>query len=67
VEDEGTGIAAAVQGRLFEPFETTKAQGMGMGLAVCRTIVEAHGGTIHADNNRARGATVWFDLPGVAT
>jgi signal transduction histidine kinase len=67
VEDEGTGIAEAVQERLFEPFETTKVQGMGMGLAVCRTIVEAHGGTIHAANNPSRGATVWFDLPGMTT
>ena len=67
VEDEGTGIAEAVRGRLFEPFETTKAQGMGMGLAVCRTIVAAHGGSIHAANNPTRGATVWFELPGMAT
>jgi C4-dicarboxylate-specific signal transduction histidine kinase len=67
VQDEGTGIADAVRGRLFEPFETTKAQGMGMGLAVCRTIVAAHGGCIDAANNRACGATVWFELPGMAT
>lgn len=65
VVDEGTGIAAAVQDRLFEPFETTKPQGMGMGLAVCRTIVDAHEGELDARNNATTGATFWFDLPGM--
>jgi two-component system sensor kinase FixL len=65
VVDEGTGIAAAVRDRLFEPFETTKPQGMGMGLAVCRTIVDAHDGVLDADNNATAGATFRFDLPGM--
>jgi two-component system sensor kinase FixL len=65
VVDEGTGIASAVRDRLFEPFETTKPQGMGMGLAVCRTIVDAHDGVLDANNNPTSGATFRFDLPGM--
>jgi two-component system sensor kinase FixL len=63
VEDQGTGIAASIADSLFEPFETTKQQGMGLGLSVCRTIVQAHGGTIHARNNAGPGATAWIELP----
>ncbi len=51
VEDRGPGIAAEVLGRLFEPFVTTKETGMGLGLSICRTIVEAHGGTITAKSS----------------
>ncbi len=50
VEDTGHGIAPDMMERIFVPFETTKATGMGMGLAVCRTIIHAHGGRIWAEN-----------------
>jgi signal transduction histidine kinase len=62
VEDAGPGLRGAIE-RLFEPFYTTKASGMGMGLSIARTIVEAHGGTIWATNNRTRGASFHFTLP----
>jgi PAS domain S-box-containing protein len=54
--DTGPGIAPADLARLFEPFFTTKQHGMGMGLAICRTTVEAHGGSLYADNMPDRGA-----------
>jgi PAS domain S-box-containing protein len=63
VSDCGTGLPAAEGGRLFEPFFTTKPNGMGMGLAISRTIIEAHGGKIRAENNPARGATFTLTLP----
>ncbi len=63
VVDTGSGIPEDMLERIFTPFETTKATGMGMGLAVCRTIVRAHGGSIWAENAVPRGARVLFDLP----
>jgi PAS domain S-box-containing protein len=63
VADCGTGIAEDDLERVFEPFVTTKARGMGLGLAICRTIVEAHGGRLWATNNAGRGATLHFELP----
>jgi len=63
VVDTGTGIPEDMLERIFTPFETTKATGMGMGLAVCRTIVRAHGGRIWAENATPGGARVSFDLP----
>jgi len=68
VIDAGTGIPADELGRIFEPFVTTKSYGMGLGLAVCRTIIEHHGGSIGAYNNEsAPGATFHFSLPAVPT
>ena len=57
VHDSGKGIAEADLGRLFEPFFTTKPEGLGMGLTISRTIVEAHGGRLFAENDPAGGAT----------
>lgn len=65
VRDIGTGIAHDGIDHLFEPFYTTKAKGIGMGLAVCRSIVEDHGGRIRAENNPDRGATFTIELPAV--
>jgi C4-dicarboxylate-specific signal transduction histidine kinase len=62
VEDSGTGIDGEPQ-RIFEPFFTTKGDGMGMGLSICRAIIEAQGGRIVAANNPGHGATVAFTLP----
>lgn len=64
VTDTGPGLSAAQAGRLFEAFYTTKADGMGMGLAICRSIVDAHGGRIHAVTHDGPGATLAFTLPG---
>ena len=58
VSDTGPGVAAAELPRLFEPFYTTRVGGLGLGLPICKTIVEAHGGTIEIVNNRDGGATV---------
>jgi C4-dicarboxylate-specific signal transduction histidine kinase len=63
VSDRGTGIPQADIERIFDPFMTTKTRGMGLGLAICRTIVAAHGGRAWATNNADRGATLHFELP----
>jgi signal transduction histidine kinase len=63
VTDSGTGFAADEQARLFEPFYTTKPDGMGMGLSICRSIIESQGGQISARNNETAGATISFILP----
>ncbi|WP_084536871.1 sensor histidine kinase [Azospirillum halopraeferens] len=61
--DCGPGIDAAAASRLFEPFYTTKPDGLGLGLSICRTIVERHGGRIVATGNPQGGLTVAFTLP----
>ena len=63
VSDSGGGIAEELRPRIFEPFVTSKATGMGLGLAISRTIVEAHGGEIHAENAPGGGAVFRFTLP----
>jgi two-component system sensor kinase FixL len=63
VSDTGSGIGEEVRERLFQPFMTTKKEGMGVGLSICKTIVEAHGGAIWAENNPDGGATFAFTLP----
>jgi PAS domain S-box-containing protein len=63
VTDSGTGISAENADRLFNAFFTTKSSGMGMGLSICRSIVEAHGGRMSAANNIRRGARFQFKLP----
>jgi predicted ATPase/signal transduction histidine kinase len=63
VEDTGTGLDPATADRVFDPFFTTKPDGMGMGLSICRTIIEAHGGRLWAAPNTPHGIILQFKLP----
>ena len=65
VADTGSGIAPEIVAQLFQPFITTKQQGMGVGLSICRTIVESHGGQIWAEPNPGGGTVFHFTLKGV--
>jgi len=63
VTDAGPGIDPSYSQKLFVPFATTKTQGMGLGLSICKAIIEGHGGTIGAESNPEGGATFFFTLP----
>jgi len=63
VRDSGPGFAPAAHERVFEAFYTTKPGGLGMGLSICRSIVEAHGGRLWASPNVPRGAILGFIAP----
>jgi two-component system sensor kinase FixL len=63
VTDDGPGLSESVRSKLFQPFVTSKPTGMGVGLSVCRTIVEAHGGKIWAEDARSGGVVFRFTVP----
>jgi signal transduction histidine kinase len=63
VQDSGPGLAPEAGQRVFNAFYTTKSGGMGMGLSICRSIIEAHGGRVWATSNSPRGAIFQFNLP----
>jgi signal transduction histidine kinase len=63
VKDNGPGMSPAAIDRVFTPFFTTKPEGMGIGLSICRSLIEAQGGTIAADGNAPCGARFTFTLP----
>ena len=63
IEDTGSGIDPSHAGRVFKPLFTTKARGMGMGLAICRSIIESHGGKIWVTAGASRGSIFQFELP----
>ena len=66
IEDSGSGVAAQVKRHLFSPFVTTKETGMGVGLSICRSIVEAHGGQLWVEDAPGGGAAFCFTLPRAA-
>jgi two-component system sensor kinase FixL len=65
VADTGAGIASEISAQLFQPFVTTKPQGMGVGLSISRTIIESHGGSIAQRPNPGGGTVFSFTLPAV--
>jgi signal transduction histidine kinase len=67
VQDSGPELNPESFDRLFDPFYTTKPGGMGMGLSICRSIVEAHGGRVWASRTAGPGVTVQFTLPVAST
>lgn len=67
VTDTGAGIAPGNLDRIFEPFFTTKTEGMGLGLSICRSIMESHGGRLWASAHKAGGAVFHLSLPLAAT
>jgi signal transduction histidine kinase len=67
VHDNGPGIAPSIQSRVFEPFFSTRAAGTGLGLAVVKTVTEAHGGDLALDSGPDRGTRIELDLPRCTT
>jgi signal transduction histidine kinase len=67
VMDQGPGLPATIKDRIFEPFVSSKEEGAGLGLPICRRIVEEHGGQIKADNRQEGGAVFTVKLPVTAT
>ncbi|OYX85433.1 MAG: hypothetical protein B7Y75_03845, partial [Azorhizobium sp. 35-67-5] len=63
IEDSGCGMPQEVIARIFRPFFTTKKSGMGVGLAICRSIMELHGGSLDARSTEGRGSTFFVRLP----
>jgi len=63
VEDSGVGLDPNTISKIFEPFYTTKSSGMGMGLSICRSIVQNHGGRLWATANNGPGTSFQFNLP----
>jgi signal transduction histidine kinase len=63
VSDTGPGFASGHAEQVFAAFYTTKPTGLGMGLSICRSIIEAHGGRLWASENQPRGAVIQFTLP----
>jgi len=63
IRDSGAGVARENLNTIFQPFFTTKRDGLGMGLSISRSIIEAHGGRLWAENNPDRGATFFFTVP----
>ena len=66
VQDSGVGLNSEQQKRIFDPFVTTKPNGLGLGLSISRTILEGHGGRLWAEPNQGPGAKFQFTLPTVA-
>jgi two-component system sensor kinase FixL len=63
VSDNGPGLTPEISEKLFQPFQTNKQKGMGVGLSICQMIIEAHGGRIWAEPNQPQGAIFRFQLP----
>jgi two-component system, LuxR family, sensor kinase FixL len=63
IADNGPGLPSTVRAKLFEPFITTKSSGLGVGLSICRVIIEAHGGRLWAEDNPGGGTIFRFTLP----
>jgi signal transduction histidine kinase len=63
IADTGSGISVANLNRIFKPMFTTKAHGMGMGLSICKSIIESHGGKIWVSAGASRGSIFQFELP----
>jgi two-component system sensor kinase FixL len=66
VTDHGSGVTKEAEENIFQPFFTTKSAGMGLGLAICRSIIESHGGVLSFTKNPAGGTTFYFTLPAIS-
>ena len=66
VTDHGSGITEEAEKKIFEPFFTTKSSGLGLGLAICQSIITSHGGVLSFTNNPTGGTTFYFTLPAIS-